>query len=103
MASVVRGFASLLLGALVACGGGGGGGSGTESTQATPFRVGVKVSGLSGTVVLQNRAGNDPPNDLSISDNGGFTFSATLIAGATYNVTVLTHPAGQTCNVAHGS
>jgi hypothetical protein len=57
------------------------------------------VSGLTGTVVLQNN-GTD---NLSISANGPFTFPTRLGAGATYNVTVLTQPMGKTCAVANGN
>src|SRR5436190_8491806 len=99
MGGEVRNFALGLLSALAACGGGGGGG-GTESTQTTPFSVGVTISGLNGTVVLQNNGSND----LSTSSNGSAPFSATLIAGADYSVTVRTQPAGQSCTVdANGS
>jgi hypothetical protein len=63
------------------------------------FSVGGTVSGLSGTVVLQDNGGDN----LSVSANGAFTFATKLAAGATYNVTVLTNPSGQTCTVANGS
>ena len=53
------------------------------------------MSGLSGTVGLLNNGGDD----LSISSNGGFTFSTSLVNGASYAVTVGTQPAGQTCEV----
>ena len=66
---------------------------------AINLTVGGKVSGLTGTVVLQlNGAGN-----LSISANGPFTFPATLPGGSGYVVTVLTQPANQNCSVANGS
>jgi ELWxxDGT repeat protein len=66
---------------------------------AINLTVGGKVSGLTGTVVLQlNGAGN-----LSISANGPFTFPATLPGGSGYVVTVLTQPASQNCSVANGS
>ncbi|MGB5081358.1 MAG: beta-propeller fold lactonase family protein, partial [Burkholderiales bacterium] len=81
---------------LTACGGGGdGGGGGGAST----FTIGGTVSGLSGTVVLQNNGGGD----LTVSVNAGFTFATALANGGTYNVTVLTQPADQTCTVTNGS
>ena len=62
--------------------------------------VGGSVSGLSsGTVVLQNN-GTD---DLAVSANGVFTFVKPIAPGASYNVTVLTQPTGQTCAVTSGS
>ncbi len=65
----------------------------------TAYQVGGTVSGLSGTVVLQDNGGDD----LSVSASGGFTFATALAAGSAYNVTVQTNPAGQTCSVANGS
>ena len=53
------------------------------------------MSGLSGTVVLQDNGGDD----LSVSANGSFTFATPLVSGAAYSVTVKTNPAGQTCTV----
>ena len=65
----------------------------------TTYQVGGTVSGLSGTVVLQDNGGDN----LSVSANGGFTFATALSAGSAYSVTVKTNPAGQTCSVANGS
>lgn len=63
--------------------------------------IGGTVSGLTPTesVVLQNNGGNN----LLINNNGTFTFSTPVAQGATYNVSVLTHPATQTCTVTHGN
>ena len=66
---------------------------------AASFTVGGTVSGLSGTVVLQDNGGDN----LSVSANGSFTFATSLPSGAPYNVTVKTNPAGQTCTVSGGS
>ncbi len=63
------------------------------------YSVGGTVSGLSGTVVLQNNGGDN----LSVSSNGSFTFATHLAMGAIYNVTVLTQPFGETCSVSNGS
>jgi ELWxxDGT repeat protein len=57
------------------------------------------VSGLSGTVALQNNSGND----LTLSANSGFTFTTAVATGSNYSVTVLTQPANQTCTVANGA
>jgi hypothetical protein len=86
---------------LAACGGGGGydGGGGGGSGGGSMYTVGGTVSGLTGTVVLQNN-GTD---NLSISADGPFTFSTRLGMGATYNVIVRTQPMGKTCTVANGS
>ncbi len=74
-------------------------GCGKDKNQDSTYNVGGMVSGLSGTVVLQNNG----ENDLSITSNGTFTFSASFTGGSTYAVTILTQPAGQTCSVANGS
>src|SRR5437867_3586195 len=71
----------------------------TLTCSAIVFSVGGTVSGLSGTVALQNNGGDN----LSISVNGGFTFAAALTNSSPYAVTVLAQPAGQTCTVANGA
>jgi hypothetical protein len=63
------------------------------------YTVGGTVSGLSGTVVLQDNG----VDSQSISSNGSFTFATPIAEGSTYNVTVQTQPATQTCTVANGS
>ena len=72
--------------------------SGGDATTST-YPIGGTVSGLSGTVVLQDNGGDD----LSVSASGPFTFATALTSGSAYNVTVKTNPAGQTCSVASGS
>jgi hypothetical protein len=61
--------------------------------------IGGTVSGLVGTVVLQNN-GSDT---LSISVNGRFTFPTRVASGSSYSVSVSTQPAGQTCTVTGGA
>ena len=63
------------------------------------YTVGGSVSGLSGTVTLQNNSSNSTP----ISTNGPFTFSTPVAEGSSYAVTVLTQPENQTCMVSNGS
>ena len=70
----------------------------TASTGGS-FTVGGTVSGLSGTVVLQDNGADD----LSVSANGSFTFATPLASGAPYSVTVKTNPSGQTCTVSNGT
>ncbi len=71
----------------------------SATTDGGPYSIGGTVSGLSGTVGLENNGG-DP---LSISANGTFTFDTPLAEGASYSVTVATEPSGQECSVANGS
>jgi hypothetical protein len=66
------------------------------------YTIGGTVSGLAGTgLVLQNNGGNN----LTITANGSFTFTTTLLNGANYNVTVLTQPSSphQLCSLANAS
>ena len=86
-------------------------GSGTASANVTDvavnctavvtgsYTIGGAVTGLTGSVVLQNNAGDD----LSVGANGVFTFGTAMPAGGTYAVTVKTQPAGQTCTVSRSS
>jgi hypothetical protein len=75
--------------------------SGQDATSggATSYTVGGTVSGLSGTVVLQDNGGDN----LSVSANGSFTFPTPVASGGGYNVTVQSSPSGQSCTVANGS
>jgi hypothetical protein len=66
---------------------------------STTYSVGGIVSGLSGTVVLQDNGADN----LSLTANGPFSFATTLAGGSAYSVTVQTQPSGQTCTVASGS
>ena len=63
------------------------------------YTVGGTASGLSGTVVVQNNSGDS----MTINANGGFTFASPIAEGSTYNVTVQTQPAVQTCSVTNGA
>ena len=88
---------------LAACGGGGGGyGSGSSSSNAgATYTVGGMLSGLAagGMVVLQNNGGNN----LTVTQDGAFTFSGAINYASDYNVTVLAQPTGQTCTVTNGA
>ena len=63
------------------------------------YSVGGNVTGLSGTVVLQDNGGDD----LSVCTNGPFTFATRLADGSVYGVTVKSNPTGQSCTVSNGS
>jgi uncharacterized delta-60 repeat protein len=69
------------------------GGGGTQT-----FTVGGTVSGLNGTIILQNNGGDD----LTITTDGSFTFATALADGSSYNVTIKTHPSGQCGFIANG-
>ena len=63
------------------------------------FSVGGTVSGLTGSVVLQDNGADD----LTVTANGPFTFATRRPFGTSYAVTVKTNPTGQTCTVANGT
>jgi len=82
------------------------GGADVTNVQVTcttdSFAVGGTVSGLAGTLVLQNNGGND----LTVVANGPFAFTIPIESGRGYAVTVRTNPASpvvQTCTVANGA
>lgn len=63
------------------------------------YKVGTTVSGLIGTVVLNNNGADS----LTLSTNGVFTFATAIADGNAYNITVETQPAGQSCTVFNGT
>ncbi len=63
------------------------------------YAISGAVTGLTGTVVLQNNGGDN----ITLSANTAFTFSTRITSGGTYNVSVLTQPNGQTCTVTGGN
>src|SRR4029077_5344747 len=71
----------------------------TVTCTTSTCSVGGTVSGLTGSVVLQDNGADD----LVVSANGTFTFSTALVPGTSYAVTVKTNPAGQSCTVANGT
>jgi hypothetical protein len=80
------------------------GGSGAAPAGASAFgtgsyTIGGTVSGLTGTVVLQDNGGDT----LSVSADGSFTFATPLPAGWAYAATVSASPAGQVCTAANAS
>lgn len=65
-----------------------------------PYEIGGTVSGLSGTVVLQESQSGD---SIAVTSNGAFEFNEEAAQGATYAVSVYKQPAGQNCAVTSGS
>lgn len=63
------------------------------------YAVGGTVSGLTGSLVLQNNGGDA----LGVSANGPFAFATAISDGSAYAVTVSSQPSGQTCEVASGA
>lgn len=63
------------------------------------YTVGGSVSGLAGTQVLQNNAGDE----LKLTADGTFTFATALDPGSAYEVSVRSQPRWQVCSVTQGS
>jgi 6-phosphogluconolactonase (cycloisomerase 2 family) len=65
------------------------------------YSIGGTVSGLraGASVALQNNGADT----LTVATNGSFVFATQLLGGASYDVTVATQPAGETCTVTNGS
>lgn len=85
-----------LVTALAACGGDGGSGQATPKT----YTVGGSISGLTAAgLVLANGADTVRP----ASGATAFSLPTALAAGASYQVSVATQPAGLTCSVQGGS
>lgn len=69
-------------------------GTGTDTVNNT-FSVGGTITGFTtGTLVLQN----NNTNDLTLSSAGNYSFSG-LASGATYSISVKSHPTGLACTL----
>jgi hypothetical protein len=66
---------------------------------ADPFRVKATVTGLVGTLVLQDNGGDD----LTLTADGTYVFAHSVASGAAFSVTVGTPPEGLACSVTGGS
>jgi len=95
----IKDYIFILLSALMLSACGGGGATEDEDEQVISSTIGGNVSGLTGTLSLQN----NEQDTLQLNTNGVYTFATPLAIGATYNVTVSQQPAGQTCNVNNSS
>jgi uncharacterized repeat protein (TIGR03803 family) len=82
--------------ALSACGGGGGSGGGSSAS----YTIGGDLTGLASGQQITLHNGIEA---LALTTNGAFTFSAKVINGGNYSVTVAAPPVGQTCVVLNGS
>jgi hypothetical protein len=72
-----------------------------DPTTPATYLVGGSIAGLSAVgLVLQNNGGDD----LTIAAGATeFGFATKVAAGGSYQVSVLTQPAGLTCTISHGS
>ena len=81
--------------ALTVAGCGGSGGGGDTPPGETTYTVGGMVSGLSGTLVLRN----NEADDMTVAQNGAFTFATVVADGGCCSVAIKTQPSGQICTV----
>jgi hypothetical protein len=67
----------------------------TCTTNSTNFTISVAVTGLTGTLVMQD----DKADNLTFTTNSTQTFATSYASGSTYTVSVKTQPSGQTCTL----
>ena len=67
---------------------------------STPtYTVGGTISGLTGTLVIANNG----VDELTITQNGPFTFTTPLATGSNYEVSIVTQPSGELCSIQNGT
>ena len=73
----------------------------TVNCMTNTYAIGGTVSGLAGTLVLQDNGADN----LTLTTNGSFAFATPIVSAGTFAVTVLTQPGtpAQTCLVTNGS
>jgi len=69
--------------------------SATCTTNTANYNLSVAVTGLTGTLVVQD----SKADSLTFTTNNTQTFASTFTSGSTYSVTIQTQPAGQTCTL----
>jgi hypothetical protein len=70
----------------------------TVNCATNRYTLGGTVSGLNGTVVLENGT-----QEVTVTSNGTFAFPQTLLSGTPYDVRVKTPPAIQDCTITRGT
>ena len=73
--------------------------SACSNNNTSTYSIGGTTTGLSGTIVLQCN-GED---DLSMDEDGEFTFATPLKDGNDYDVTILSAPSTQTCTISNNT
>lgn len=66
---------------------------------AGQYTVGVTVTGLDGSIVLQN----NESEEISANTNGTYTFNSTYSWNSTYSVTIKSNPSNLLCEVSNAS
>lgn len=70
----------------------------TVACEILSYTLGGSVSGLSGTIILDNGT-----ETVSVTSNSNFTFATDFEYGSSYAVTVDTQPSSQLCTIANAS
>ena len=73
--------------------------AGVNFASATTYRISVKVTGLTGSVVVEN----DKSIQLTFTTNETLKFSTTYSSGASYTVSVVTQPTTKSCTPTYSS
>jgi len=81
------------------CGGGDVSTHDPTPTTITTYTIGGNVTGLTGTLVLQNNG----VGTVNVTTNGTYQFDVALAEGHTYNATILTQPDNGTCAISNGN
>jgi hypothetical protein len=71
----------------------------TCAPNTTNFTLSVSVSGLTGTLLVQD----DKGDQLSFSANGTQTFATSYASGSAYSTTIQSQPSGQTCTLTNAT
>jgi hypothetical protein len=69
------------------------------ATCISNYTISVAVTGLTGTLVVQDNKGDG----LTFTTNTTQTFASTYASGSAYSVTIQTQPAGETCTLSSNS
>lgn len=72
--------------------------SSSSSSAAASYTVGGSVSGLSGTLILENNG-----EQLTLTANGSYAFPTSVLSGAAYLVLINSQPTGQNCSIVNKS
>ena len=70
---------------------------------AASYTIGGTITGLTGTMTLQDAGSNGTQTVTVTSGATSFTFPTAVPSGSTYFVTVSSQPSGENCTVASGS
>ncbi len=71
----------------------------TCTSNTANYSISVAVTGLTGTLVLQDSKGDG----LTFTSNTTQTFASQYASGSSYSVTIQTQPSGQTCTLSSNS